>query len=521
MNDIILIADKRGNPVGGIKANKATLQANARSILADRLSLGSHGTQFGGDRDYYSVLGYNAEPDYEDYRAKFERDPLAGTIVEYPCSETWRDTPTVKDGKDKDAKDDTEFCNAWSDFAERMKVYSFCRSVDILAGIGQFALLHIGVSGHGETTSEVRSMVNVNDIIYLTPYSQEAVSVHEWQTNPNNLRYGLPNSYKISVSHMTGTAANPFSTRELIVHWSRCIHVAEGLLENQVYGRPRLQRVVNLLDDVMKVVGGSAEATWLLIRKGLVLDVDPDARLTDPERENLHEQFDEYNHGIRRFLTTIGMKVTDLGSEVADPSGIFDVIITLISVATRIPKRILLGSERGELASSQDASNWAGHIASRQLTYAEPVILRPLIDRLLKWGAIPKPEAGRYTCVWDALFELNDTEKAANAKVWAEALEKASAAFGYPAMTLEEFRGEFTPLPGKLPPEIKKARDEAKKAREIAAVPPGKDVLEQVGELDAVKALVANHGYNERDARMIVQTAAKLIHANGAVKAEA
>lgn len=500
---IILIADKNGNPVGGVRANTSDIQANARSVLRDRLAWGRHGTSHMGERDYYEILGYPNEPDLEDYRAKFERDPMAGRIIEFPCEETWRDTPTIKDGKDKEAKDGTPFTEAWSNFAETMRVYHYCERVDKLAGLGRFGLLHIGVSNHGALTSEVLSVPNINDIIYLQPYSEEAVGVHEWQTNPNNRRYGRPHIYKLHTGHMDGKTASAFGKKELLVHWSRCIHVADGLLENEVYGRPRLQRVINLLDDILKVVGGSAEATWKLMRKGLVVNIEDTEAIVDEDAKTaMKEQFDELDHGLRRFLFTKGIKPYDLGSDVVDPSGLFDVIITLISVATNIPKRILLGSERGELASSQDAANWAGHIAYRQLNYAEPVILRPFIDRLLRWGALPPPTAGRYTVVWDELFEESATDKATKAKIWAEAARAAGAAVGHPVITAEEFRAEWTPFEGELPGEIAQARERAKQP----AMPDGgKDVLEQVADV------LENHGFNANDARQVLSVTASLV----------
>lgn len=501
MTSIILVADKHGNTVGGVAVNSPRqMQANARSILSDRLSLGRHGTQFNGVRDYYEVLGYPRDPELQDYLGKFDRDPLGGRIVEFPPEETWRDTPTVKDGQDKDAKDDTDFCRIWSDFAETRRVYHYCQRADVLAGIGRFGVLLIGVAGQGDLRTEVKTLRSgLKDVIYLRPYGEQSVNIKEFETDPGNPRFGLPRIYTIVTADVAGvgTGRGSTSTAPTEVHWSRVIHVAEGLLENEVYGRPRLQRVINLLDDVLKVVGGSAEATWKLMRKGFVLNAeDPVAEFNEADKTAIEEQFDEYDHGLRRLMLTRGLKVNDLGSDVVDPSGLFDVIMTLISVATRIPKRILAGSERGELASSQDASTWAGYIASRQLNFAEPMILRPLIDRLIKWGALPEPKAGRYTVVWDALFELTEKERAEIGKIWAEAADKARSALGMPVMTVEEFRGEFTPFSGDGMP---------------STDPDGqtKDVLEQVADV------VANHRYSPKEAKAMVVALARHLSREG------
>jgi uncharacterized protein len=503
MSDIILIANKDGQPVGAIPRPSV----NARSVLSDRLALGGYGTSFAGARDYFDVLGYPKALSIDAYWSKFERDPLGGRIVEFPPAETWRDTPTVKDGRDKDALDDTAFAKSWADFAERMRVYHYCKRVDTLCGIGRFGVLLIGVAGDSNLEVEVTRVPSLDSILYLRPYGEPSVDVAEFETDPASPRFGLPRIYNLSVgdpnSTISGGASLP--SQKIRVHTSRVIHVAEGLLENEVYGMPRLQRVYNLLDDILKLVGGSAEASWLLMRKGFVLNIDPEAQPTPEQTADIKEQFDEYGHGMRRFMTTQGVNVSDLGSEVVDPTGPFGVIISLISAATGIPQRILLGSERGELASSQDGANWAGHIASRQLNFAEPAILRPLIDRLMSWGALPKPNAKNYTVVWDALFELNDQERALIGSTWADAIQKLAAVYGEPPVTMEEWRGDFTPFPGELP----KSAVEPAPPPTVPANLPGDDVLKQVADV------VGNAGYSGPEALALVNAAARLLARQG------
>lgn len=452
--------------VDTLHTNGTGPRTHARSIRVDRLRNGRHGTSHNGARDYYEVLGYPRSLTVEDLYAKFERDGLAARIVEFPPDETWRDTPTVKDGRDKDAKETTRFARAWADFAQKARVYHYCRRVDTLSGIGRYGVLLIGIAGQNDLEQPVRRVSGLEQIIYLRPYGEQAAEIHEFEDDPANPRFGQPRKYKINLGEgadaLTGTGGKAFPARQVIVHHSRVIHVAEGLLENEVYGRPRLQRVYNLLDDVLKTVGGSAEATWKLMRKGFVLNIDPGLDLSDEDKADLEAQFDEYDHELRRYLRTRGMDVHDLGSTVVEPQELFESIVSLISASTGIPQRILLGSERGELSSSQDASNWAGHVAARQLNFAEPNILRPLIDRLVAWGALQRPSSGHYTVVWDPLFEMTDTEKADVANKWADALSKAKAALGGPVATVEEYRGEWTPFAAEMPAEQMREEAEAR-----------------------------------------------------------
>ena len=89
----------------------------------------------------------------------------------------------------------------------------------------------------------------------------------------------------------------------------------------------------------------------------------------------------------------------------------------LVSVASGIPIRILTGSERGELASSQDDGNWAGRVEERQIHFAEPIILRPLIDRLISFGALPEPSDGEYEIEWQSLSDPGERENAETAEI--------------------------------------------------------------------------------------------------------
>jgi hypothetical protein len=134
------------------------------------------------------------------------------------------------------------------------------------------------------------------------------------------------------------------------------------------------------------------------------------------------------------------MDLKSLDSEIADPSGHFEVLMSLLSGTTNIPKRILLGSERGELASSQDETNWNAYIKERQERYAEPKILRPLMDKLIALGALPTPN-DPYKVEWPDLFELDDKDRADIALKKAQAI-KAYAPFGETSrvVPVSEFR---------------------------------------------------------------------------------
>ena len=84
----------------------------------------------------------------------------------------------------------------------------------------------------------------------------------------------MPKTYTLDLSSPDLTGINSSTVRKVEVHYSRILHVAEGVLQNSYKGEPRLSRVFNLLDDLMKVAGGSAETFWLTANRGLQADID-------------------------------------------------------------------------------------------------------------------------------------------------------------------------------------------------------------------------------------------------------
>ena len=435
--------DKKGGlTVQQIQAMSAVLQ---RSKLASAL-----GKQFNGKRDIYEALGYQKNPKYDDYYSMYDRQDIAGRLIDMPSSATWRNEPDVVETDDEEKN--TPFEQAWGDLSDRLRIWHYFERVDRLAGIGRYAVLVIGTKGETALNEPLlpNSLSSPDDILYVAPFSEQSAPVESFCVDPINERYGKPEYYKIDFQGDLRNEENKSTDSSTLVHHSRVLHIAEGLLEDEVYGRPRLKRVLNLLNDMSKVVGGSAEMFWQGAFKGLHASIDADADF-DPsgvEAERLTEEIDEYIHGLRRYIRTRGMDITQLTGETPDPSGIFDVLVSLIAGASGIPKRMLLGAERGELASSQDEINFNANIAERQQHFAEPLVLRPFIDRLIEYGALPEPKEP-YEILWPNLFALSEVEIADLALKRADTLTKyANSPMSEEIMPIPEFRRELMGLEG-------------------------------------------------------------------------
>ncbi len=409
-------------------------------VLLERLRLSQQlGKQFGGKRDVYDALGYERSPSYAQYLGKYMRQDIAGRIVDLPAKDTWRKPPIIHDALSStgETQPRSGFIRGVQWLIQRRRLWHYLARIDRLAGIGRFGVLLIGARGVGLLSSELPRMSRPEDVLFFSPYAEGSVEIMSLVSDPTSARFGLPETYRVALGEGLSSET---------VHWSRMIHVADDLLEDEVFGQPRMQRAFNLLDDLLKIVGGGAEATWKNMDKGLHADVRDGFDNPDDE-ETLSEEIDEYQHGLRRFLRTRGMNIQALGSDVVDPTGLFNAVIGLVAAASDIPQRILLGSERGQLASSQDTAQWAGQIAERQRNFAEPQVLRALLDRLIEYGALPEPEGGQYAVEWPSLFELTDLERAELAAKYAQAASVMSPGAPDLALSISYFQRVLLRLP--------------------------------------------------------------------------
>jgi hypothetical protein len=396
----------------------ATMSAiSVRQSIASRL-----GKSFSDNRNLYDALGYKTNPTFNDYAAKYQRMDIARTIVDLPVRECWRNVPDLTESKDKDTPFETE----WLNLVKSHRIFHYLSRADRLGSLGTYSVLYLGFDDSADPKDEVTKARN---LLYMMPYSMANTSISEYETDAKSPRYGKPAIYSLNVKSIS-SASSSAQGATVNVHHSRIIHIAEDCLEDDVEGIPRLRAVLNRLEDIEKLSGGSAEMFWLGAFPGFGIKLDPGHTIGTQGLDDLEDEIEKYIHTPQRYMRLRGMSIENLGTQIADPKGHMDVQLDLISAATRIPKRILLGSERGELSSNQDEKNWAKVIQARQSEHCEPVLLRPFVDKLITVGILPKPANEEYTAEWPDLLAPGDKDKADIGEVRSKALKNYVDAIG-------------------------------------------------------------------------------------------
>lgn len=402
-----------------------------------------HGMQYGGDRDVYRVGGYRKTLLFEDFAALYERDGIAGQIVDMPAETTWRTPPEVAAVRDED-EDESQtnaFDDAWQEMVGRLRLWQRFERADRLARLGRYSVILIGTSQVDDMglQTPMGRLRGPDDVLYLSVYSEKHARIKTWVTDPRDPRYGLPETYQINLSSGVDDfqRARPGSGA-VIVHHSRCIHIAENLLEDEVYGREALRRIFNDLVDLQKVSTGSAEAFWQRVAGILTAKIDPTMTGVDKEfLEGLNKELQKLYHDLNRVFAGQGIELDRLGDTEPRPKEAADLCMTKIAAGAGIPKRMLFGSETGERASSEDQKTFLGSIAERQQQHAEPMILRAFIDRLIEHGGLPRPGRNGYEIVWPALFQESEKEKAEANRSRAEAARALTPVGGDPLDLVE------------------------------------------------------------------------------------
>lgn len=452
------------DPKGDMIANEALKHLfQDRGLVANLFSLRRDWMKQINDprRDINKECGYpeTSVLDRYKYKEMYDRNPIAARAVEVLPKECWQVEPSVYEREN--VKTRTAFEDSWNELPKTLRggsyanteecgnpVWEYLRRLDILSGVGQFAVMLIGIND-GKPLAEAAEGVKVEQenvtfnlagelpkkpkkgerkLIYLRVFDESLVTVATWDNSPTSVRYQQPNSYNITMNDAklnmglgTSTSEQP-SSETVEVHWTRVIHVADNLTTSEIFGNSRLMKIYNRCLDCEKVTGGSGEMFWKQAGGLYSLETHPQNVDAEFNRADVKDQFEKLFNSLDRFIGIEGASVKSIAPTVADPTPQVNVIIESICIEKGCPVRIFKGSERGELASSQDDGAWNDRLRERQSGHITPHIIIPFIDRLIQMGVLEAPGDKGYKVYWPDLESINEKDKAAIAVQKTQAL---------------------------------------------------------------------------------------------------
>lgn len=461
-------------------------QLVSRSQLIDRLS--------DPRRNIEQECGHpdNESLTAEFYQELFDRNEIAAKVVELLPRETWQVQPTVFE---KEESDITEFENAWDALSRQLMgddnfyqdeagslIWEYLLRADILSGIGQYGIILLGFDD-GKTLDLPLVPKQGMQLLYVRCFPEYLATISAFDIDPTSPRFGQPSEYSIQFTDPRQSSVSlGLAMTSTTVHWTRVVHIADNLLSSEVFGTPRQKPVVNRILDLKKLYGSSAEMYWQGALPGLSIETLPqlggDVRINEA---NLKRMMEDHRNGLQRDLLLKGMSAKMLAPTVVDPRGQIEIQIEAICIKLGIPIRVFKGSERGELASSQDDAAWNDRLRHRQKYYVTPRIIRPFVNRLIWAGCLPKPSG--FSVWWPDLTSQTGSEKASIAVSMTTAISSYVQSGAETVMPLMDF---YTRILGLDESEAQAIIDSAAASVEDDTPETGSPLLKLVGGITGV-----------------------------------
>lgn len=232
-------------------------------------------------------------------------------------------------------------------------------------------------------------------LVFIRSFDESLVQIVRYEWNVRSPRFGMPTMYRVTLNDPREQHSGiglPMAT--VFVHWSRIIHVADNLRSSEIFGVPRMRPVLNNLLGLRKMYGASPEGYWKSCFNILSLETHPqlggDVKMDVQKHKDIMEKL---MNSLDRTAVWKGSALKSIAPSIVDPTPFIDAQKKAICNYLSIPIRVFDGSERGELASSQDDASWNDRLRHRQQFYLTPRIIVPFVDRLIQCGVLPKPTA--------------------------------------------------------------------------------------------------------------------------------
>lgn len=423
---------------------------NLRMMLANRMRdiglmfPGFYPGNFGGTKHpHYADFGYPAEVTFDLAFHAYTRIGLGRAGVDKTVDTTWQDAPWLQEfaRDDGDDRPETPVEKAIRERFADLRVWQNLATADRRGMVGRYAGVILRLADNKRLDQPVgRVPGGLRGLVEIIPAWEGQLTVSQWDTNETSEGYGQPKMFQFNEAAVDKATTQP---RQFNVHPDRVVIWSET---GTVHGSSALEPGYNSLLDLEKIRGAGGEGFWKNAKSGLSLEIDKDAKIEEMARANgmniaeyvdaMDEQVSDFHKGFDKLLMTQGMKVTPLQVTLPSPEHFFAIALQDFAASLSIPLKILVGSQTGERASTEDADEWAATITSRRNDATIPNIMA-FVRRLVRFGILKEAD---WHLDWAGLGEASLTEKVALADKMADVNQKMKDTGEY-VFTTDEMRG--------------------------------------------------------------------------------
>lgn len=421
-------------------ARKAMVRRDVVVNAAERRITHINGALFRTNtkHDHYSDFGWPEQVDFPQLYRMYCRNSLASAVVDKTISKVWQEYPEIWETEEpKGTKIEKDIARRFSD----IHVWKSLAEADKRAMVGRYSAVILRLADGLPFDQPVgRVPGGLDGIVGLIPCWQEQLLPTMWNQDVASADYGTPLMYQFNESAISDVINN--APRQFAVHPDRVIIWSE---DGTTHCRSELESIYNDLIDAEKIKGSGGEGFWKTSRGAPMIEapegMDPSqlaqAMGVDMAglRDAINDQIDDFQSGFDKGLMLGGMTAKPLQISLPSPEHFLAGPINSIAAAREMPVRILMGSQSGERASTEDAKAWSLTCNSRRVNRCKPLILN-LLNRLERFGIIKNID---WVIGWSDLTESTGEERIERALKMAE-INAKTAAFDVPPFLPAEIR---------------------------------------------------------------------------------
>jgi hypothetical protein len=378
----------------------------------------------GMKHNHYKDFGFPEEVDFDLLYSYYSRNSLARAAVDKTTRKTWQDPPWLlekpRDGSEGPMKKETRLEKAIRQHFTKIRLWTKVMEADRRSLVGRYAAVILRVAD-GKPTNEPLESVSggLDALIDVIPAWESQLKVSEWDTDQNSLTYGEPKMFEYdegTIGPTTGISPSAIGkARKLTLHPSRVvIWSIDGTMDCD----SALKAGVNDLLSIEKIVGAGGEGFWKIAKASPILEMDKEADLIkmakamniEPDKiaDVMNQQVGDWQRGFDELLMVQGMTAKPQKVELVDPEHFFMNALQCFAASFDIPLKVLVGTQTGERASSEDASQWNQTCNFRRKNTVIPNILQ-IVNRLEGCGILK--ENPEWFVDWTDLTESTMLEK--------------------------------------------------------------------------------------------------------------
>lgn len=389
------------------------LLANATRNVADMFPGFSWANAFGQNkRNYAKDFGWPDHLNFNNYHYMYSRNGMAKAAVTKTVRKTWEDNPVLQ--KDSSTTEQSPVENRVAKHFKAKRIWQKLAEADRRSMVGGYSALIFRIGDGRDFDQPVGDIAGISSLVDVIVAWSPQLQVSKWDTRKNSPTYGEPLMYQFREAAIPteGDRAAP-KYRNFDVHPDRVMIWSK---DGSVHCPSALEAGYNDLIDMEKIKGAGGEGFWKNAKNAPVLEVDKEASLRElassmgVEEEDIFEAMDEqvanYSKGFDNLLMLQGIQAKPLNIQMASPENFFMVALQHFAASVEIPLKVLVGTQTGERASSEDAREWAQTINARRNDEVFPLVVA-FVLRLIDIGVL----MGEWDVTWTDLTQATMQEK--------------------------------------------------------------------------------------------------------------